>query len=297
MPTSVGSSTPSTTDGWCKFVEHRIADQRVVRLIQKWLNAGVMEKASGRASEEGTPQGATVSPLLANIYLHYVFDLLGPAMEEEACTRRRHRRALRGRLRRWVSSTETDAERFSARAERATAQRSAWSCTRARRASSSLAASRPSAGEEHAARGKPETFNFLGFTHICGRSREGKFLLATADDAEADAAKLHEVKDANCSGACTSPSRSKGGGSSAVVRGYFRVLRRAHQRARALSAFRTQVARLWQRALRRRSQKRRHAVGADATAGRRAGSREPPIHILGLSSALTRQTRGKSPVR
>ena len=69
------SSTPSTTDGWCKFLEHRIADRRVVRLIQKWLNAGVLEEGTRTRVEEGTPQGGSVSPLLANIYLHYVFDL------------------------------------------------------------------------------------------------------------------------------------------------------------------------------------------------------------------------------
>ena len=58
-----------------KFIEHRIADQRVVRLIQKWLNAGVLEDGKRRQSEEGTPQGGGISPLLANIYLHYVLDL------------------------------------------------------------------------------------------------------------------------------------------------------------------------------------------------------------------------------
>jgi retron-type reverse transcriptase len=58
-----------------KFVEHRIADRRVVRLIQKWLAAGVLEEGRWSNTAEGTPQGATVSPLLANVYLHYVFDL------------------------------------------------------------------------------------------------------------------------------------------------------------------------------------------------------------------------------
>jgi RNA-directed DNA polymerase len=63
-------------DGWLRrFLEHRLADQRVVRLIQKWLNAGVLEEGQRRRVEEGTPQGGSVSPLLANIYLHYVFDL------------------------------------------------------------------------------------------------------------------------------------------------------------------------------------------------------------------------------
>jgi RNA-directed DNA polymerase len=62
--------------GWLvKFIEHRIADPRILRLIQKWLNAGVMEAGQWTASEKGSPQGATVSPLLANLYLHYVFDL------------------------------------------------------------------------------------------------------------------------------------------------------------------------------------------------------------------------------
>jgi group II intron reverse transcriptase/maturase len=66
----------SIDHGWLvKFVEHRIADQRVVRLIQKWLNAGVLEDGKRMRMEQGTPQGSSISPLLANVYLHYAFDL------------------------------------------------------------------------------------------------------------------------------------------------------------------------------------------------------------------------------
>jgi len=84
MPTSV-SFTDTLDHGWLvKFVEHRIADRRVVRLIQKWLNAGVLEKGKRVKSEIGTVQGGSISPLLSNIYLHYVTRSLGSAMETEA---------------------------------------------------------------------------------------------------------------------------------------------------------------------------------------------------------------------
>lgn len=83
--------------GWLmKFVEHRIGDERVLRLLRKWLTAGVMEHGSWSLSEQGTPQGATISPLLANIYLALRLRPLEPAVENEAWTRRDDRRALRG---------------------------------------------------------------------------------------------------------------------------------------------------------------------------------------------------------
>jgi Retron-type reverse transcriptase len=79
-----------------KFLEHRIADRRVLRLIQKWLKAGVIEDGSWTSCDQGTPQGASISTLLSNVYLHYVFDLWGPPMETPTGARRRDRHALRG---------------------------------------------------------------------------------------------------------------------------------------------------------------------------------------------------------
>ena len=78
-----------------KFVEHRIADRRILRLIQKWLRAGVSEDGTWSETEVGTPQGAVVSPLLANVYLHYVFDLWVRQWRRQLGDRRHDRRPLR----------------------------------------------------------------------------------------------------------------------------------------------------------------------------------------------------------
>ena len=101
LDADIGSFFNTIDHGWMqRFVEHRIGDRRLVRLLMKWLKAGVMEDGELHAVEEGTPQGGVISPLLANVYLHYALDLsVGPILEEEASTRRGVRRALRGRLR------------------------------------------------------------------------------------------------------------------------------------------------------------------------------------------------------
>ena len=83
-------------DWLMKFIEHRIADRRILRLIRKWLRAGVSDEGTWSQTTVGTPQGAVISPLLANVYLHYVLDLMGPTMAKATRQRRRHRRPLRG---------------------------------------------------------------------------------------------------------------------------------------------------------------------------------------------------------
>ena len=161
-----------------RFLEHRIADQRVLRLIQKWLAAGVIENGSWTAFEEGVPQGASVSPLLANVYLHYVFDLWAHQW------RTRHARGDVIIVRfadDFVVGFEhrDDAERF-------------WADLRDRLAKFGLELNaektrliefgRFAARAIAQARGlgKPETFQFLGFTHICAKTRNGA-LQAQAD--------------------------------------------------------------------------------------------------------------------
>ena len=92
--------------GWLiRFIEHRVADRRVVRLIQKWLAAGVLEDGQRTVSEVGTVQGGSVSPLLANLYLHYVFDLWVQRWRTTQAQRRRGRRAVRGRFRRRIPAS------------------------------------------------------------------------------------------------------------------------------------------------------------------------------------------------
>jgi Retron-type reverse transcriptase len=160
--------------GWLvKFVERRIADRRVVRLIQKWLNAGVLEDGTRTRSEQGTPQGGSASPLLANIYLHYVFDLW---------VQRWRRTQARGDVIvvRYADDAvvgfqhKSDAERFRAElAERLSkfALELHPDKTRLIEFGPFTASNRRRRGQ-----GKPETFDFLGFTHICGKKRSnGRF--------------------------------------------------------------------------------------------------------------------------
>ena len=160
-----------------RFLEHRIADRRVLRLIQKWMAAGVIENGAWTASEEGVPQGASASPLLANVYLHYVFDLWAHQWR---------RRKARGDVvivrfcDDFVVGFEhrDDAERF-------------WSDLRDRLAEFSLELNAEKtrliqfgrfAAMNRAERGlgKPETFSFLGFTHICATTKNGRFNLGLA---------------------------------------------------------------------------------------------------------------------
>src|SRR4029077_10301022 len=178
--------------GWLvKFIEHRIADRRVLRLIQKWLSAGVMEDGKRFETEMGSPQGATISPLLANIYLHYVLDLwvqrwrtrralgdviiiryaddfiVGFERRDDAAT---FLAELRGRLAKFRLELHPDKTRLLAfgRFARCRRQRSREP-------------------------GAPETFNFLGLTHICGLTRGGKFALLRHTMRQRLTAKLSEV--------------------------------------------------------------------------------------------------------
>jgi len=154
---------------WLKrFLEHRIADKRVLRLIQKWMGAGVIEDGAWTACEEGVPQGASASPLLANIYLHYVFDLWAHQW------RTRHARGDMV-LTRFADDFVVgfqhrgDAERFLADLRERFAKFNlelAAEKTRLIEFGRFAAQNRKARGL-----GKPETFQFLGFTHICGKRR------------------------------------------------------------------------------------------------------------------------------
>src|SRR5712672_2015720 len=157
-----------------RFVEHRVGDRRVIRLIRKWLKAGVMEDGEVTQTETGTPQGGVASPLLANIYLHYVFDLWAERW-------RRHHAQGNIILVRYADDIvagfehQADAERFQAELRDRLAQ---FALTLHPDKTRLIQFGRRAAEErERAGLGKPETFDFLGFTHICGRSRRGRFLL------------------------------------------------------------------------------------------------------------------------
>ena len=179
--------------GWLvKFVEHRIGDRRVVRLIQKWLSAGVLEDGTRTRSEQGTPQGGSASPLLANIYLHYVFDLW---------VRRWRQTQARGEVIvvRYADDIvvgfqhRSDAERFRAELT----ERLSKFALELHPDKTRLIEFGPFAAENRRRRGqgKPETFDFLGFTHICGTKwSDGRFTVLRQTMRKRLQAKLGQVK-------------------------------------------------------------------------------------------------------
>jgi len=239
--------------GWMRrFLEHRIADERVLRLIGKWLTAGVVEDGVWAAVEDGSPQGASISPLLANVYLHYVFDLwaewwrrtrasgdvvivrfaddfvVGFEDEDEA---RAFLVELRERFARFGLELHPDKTRLIEFGRNA-----GWK--RARRGL-----------------GKPETFGFLGFTHMCARSRKGRFWVKRITIVKRMRAKLGEVKE-HLMRHRHDPVPEQGAWLRSVLQGhadYYGVPGNYD----AVNAFRTQITRHWYRALCRRSQRRR----------------------------------------
>jgi len=237
-------------DWLIRFVEHRIADTRMIRLIRKWLKAGVMDDGEWSSSEAGTPQGAVVSPTLANIYLHYCFDLWAE--------RWRHHEA-RGNVIyvRYADDIvagfehESDAARFLAQL-RERLEKFALSLhpdkTRLIEFGRHAAADRKGRGL-----GKPETFNFLGFTHICGRTRRGLFSLNRKTRRDRMRTKLRALK-AELKRRMHEPIPKQGRWLGQVVRGYF-AYHAVPTNYPRLAAFRFHVTELWRRMLRRRSQK------------------------------------------
>jgi group II intron reverse transcriptase/maturase len=236
-----------------KFVEHRIADKRVVRHIQKWLNAGVMEEGKRIRQEEGTPQGGSISPLLANIYLHYVFDLwadqwrskqaqgdviivryaddfvVGFQHESDAM---KFQQELRERFRKF--NLELHAEK-----------------TRVIEFGRFAAERRKRRGK-----GKPETFNFLGFTHACDKRRvDGRFIVLRQTMAKRMQAKLQDLKKTlrRC---MHRPISEVGKWLGQVLTGHYRYYG-VPRNYRSLDLFRDRLRRLWHRTLNRRSQKGR----------------------------------------
>ena len=235
-----------------RFVERRIGDRRMVRLIRKWLKVGVMEEGQVVPGTVGTPQGAVISPLLANIYLHYVLDLWARQW--------RHRHAQGNVIIvRYADDLvagfehRTDAARFLSDLQQRL-ESFALSLhpdkTRLIEFGRHAAANR-----ERRGLGKPETFDFLGFTHICGRTRNGKFSLHRKTRRDRLRAKLREVKETLCRRLHVGIDE-QGAWLRQVVTGYF-AYHAVPNNIQALSAFRRGVRWLWWRNLRRRSQKDR----------------------------------------
>ena len=237
--------------GWLvQFVEHRIADRRVVRLIQKWLNAGVLEEGKRTRAEEGTPQGGSASPLLANLYLHYAFDLWVQAW-------RRTHAAGDVIVVRYADDivlgfqVKSDAERFWAEL----AERFRKFHLELHPEKTRLLEFGPYAADDRKRRGdrKPETFNFLGFPHICGKKRSnGRFMVIRQTIRTRLQAKLNAVKAA-LRRRMHDPIPVVGTWLRSVVGGHIRYYGVPTNQP-ALHTFRFQVGRLWHRALSRRSQ-------------------------------------------
>lgn len=235
-----------------RFIEHRIKDKRVIRQIKKWLNAGVMEDGSWYKVEEGTPQGGSINPLLANIYLHYVFDIwanvwrkrkasgdmvmvrfaddmvLGFQYKHEAMG---FQEELKERFKKFNLEVNTEKTSLIEFGRYATERR------------------------KERGEGKPETFDFLGFTHICSKSRKGKFTVLRKTSAKKLRSKLKELKE-------TMRKRMHwsipdvGKWLKSVIIGHCRYYG-VPWNGKSLTRFRSEITRMWFRILRRRSQKHR----------------------------------------
>ena len=278
--------------GWMlRFLEHRIADKRVLRLIQRWLGAGVIEQGEWKAFEEGSPQGATVSPLLANVYLHYVFDLWAE---------RWRRRQARGEviIVRYADDFivgfehRGDGQRFLAELRRRLARFALELSPEKTR----LIEFGRFAAERRAGRGegRPETFEFLGFTHVCAKSRAGRFKLKRISSSKRVRAKLRELKRSLMQRRHL-PIPEQGRWLGSVVRGHLNY-HAVPDNSDAIDAFRTQATRHWYRALRRRGQ--RPSLNWERMNGI-ATRWLPPARILHPwpGERFDVRTQGRSPVR
>jgi len=256
-----------------QFVEHRIGDRRVVRLIQKWLKAGVLEQGQWSETKEGSPQGAVISPVLANLYLHYVLDLWVEAWRKKQA----HGDVI---IVRYADDAvlgfehREDAEHFLEQLR----ERLAKFGLELHPEKTRLIEFGRFAAERRKKRGarKPETFNFLCFTHICGTNHQtGKFTILRKTIGKRMAAKLSEIRvqlrkrmHARVPGTVKWLQQ--------VVTGYFQYHAIPGNLAR-LRAFRSDVLWSWLQALRRRSQRHRMSWARFKT---RLDSLLPPVQIL-----------------
>ena len=237
-------------DWLMKFIEHRIADKRVLRHIKKWLNAGVLEEGAKIDVEEGVPQGGSISPLLANVYLHYVFDLWAHQWRQKHATgdivivrfcddfvvgfehrqeAERFKEALIERFEKFNLELHADKTRLIEFGRFAAKNR------------------------ERKGLGKPKTFDFLGFTHICGRTQKGKYIMLRHTIGKRMRRKLMELGK-ELRRRLHVPIPLVGKWLRSVLNGHFRYFS-VPGNSRRLESFRYHLSQLWYKVLRRRSQR------------------------------------------
>jgi RNA-directed DNA polymerase len=277
-------------DWLMRFLEHRIADRRVLRLIQKWLAAGVIENGRWSATETGTAQGASASPLLANVYLHYVFDLWAHQWRG----RQAHGEMI---IVRYADDyivgfeRERDARLFLADLRDRLAR---FSLQLAPEKTRLIEFGRFAArNRERRGLGKPETFDFLGFTHCCARTRNGRFMLKRITIAKRMRTKLREVKD-ELKRRRHHTIPEQGRWLASVLRGHYGYYAVPGNSDR-INRFYNEVTRHWFKSLRRRSQRSR----LNWTRMRRISARwlPPPKRMHPFPNArFAAKTQGKSPV-
>jgi group II intron reverse transcriptase/maturase len=278
--------------GWLlQFIEHRIADKRVLRHIRKWLKAGVMEEQSWYCQEVGTPQGGSISPLLANIYLHYVLDLwvshwrrhsasgdviivryaddfvVGFQFYEEA---QRFRRELEQRLGRFNLRLHPKKTRLFEFGRFAASNR------------------------QRRGLGKPETFEFLGFTHVCGQTRNGQFTVRRLTSAARMRRKLTALK-VELRRRMHWRIGEVGRWLRSVLLGHYRYYGVPFNYKR-LEAFKHWLVRLWYKTLQRRSHKST-LTWDRMTRYVQAWLPNPRLFHPFPSERLIVNTRGRSPMR
>ena len=232
-----------------RMISHRIADRRILRLIAQWLRAGILESGEWQEVRAGTPQGAGISPLLANIFLHDVFDLWA---------QRWRRSGAMGAV-----VIVRYADDFVLGFEKEADARRMWSDLKERLSKFSLTLHEDKtrllefgrfATERRARRGagRPETFNFLGFTHYCGTSRDGRFVVKRKTQRQRMIRRLKELR-MEARQRMHQPVRQQQDWLSSVLRGHYAYYG-VTGNVRALKLFAFEVGKLWQRSLRRRSQ-------------------------------------------
>jgi len=280
--------------GWMqKLIEHKIGDKRLVRLLMKWMKAGVMKDGELHEVKEGTPQGGIISPLLANIYLHYVLDLWVQSWRkthaqgdvyvvryaddfvmgfQSGMDARAMHRALSERFAKFGLELHPDKTRVIAFGR--------YACR----------------DGERKGRGKPETFTFLGFVHIADSNRNGTFQLRRHTSGKKLRASVARVKEA-CRRRRHQPVVVQHAWLSRVVKGHYNYYG-VPSNCRALDQYHWEVTRLWHRSLQRRSQRGRWREGQRARFLERFGLPTPKIvHPWPIVRFFERHPRGGSPVR